>query len=145
MSIDTLSGGLRQVLAVDIGGTKIAAAVVNEAGEIERRLQKSISTDGPSAGIAQIAGILSRLLEQEGLASSEILAVGIGIPAVLEPVTDRVIWAPNLSGCRDVTLRESLQELTGMAVFVEYEGHTAVLGEWWAGAGRGSLLYGSWD
>jgi glucokinase len=137
LSTEHLTDGLRRVLAVDIGGTKIAAAIINEAGEIEERLQASTNRDGPSAGIAQIAEISTRLLEKRGLALSDILAVGIGIPAVLEPATDRVIWAPNLPGWRHVALRESLQELIALPVFVEYDGHTAVLGEWWVGAGRG--------
>lgn len=123
----------RHVIAVDIGGTKVAAAVVNETGIIEGRVQAFTRTDGPAAGIAQIADMLKQLLDEKGFVHSDITAIGIGIPAVLELETDRVIWAPNLPGWRDVALRERLQELTGLPVFVEYDGHTAVLGEWWVG------------
>jgi glucokinase len=56
---------------------------------------------------------------------------------VLENGTDRVIWAPNIPDCRDVDLRGPLGAALGMPVFLEYDGHTAVLGEWWQGAGRG--------
>ena len=125
------------VLAVDIGGTKIAAALVSPDGAVHGRRQVPTSQDGPQAGIAQIALLLQHLLSDAALPQTAVLGVGIGIPAVLDLQTDRVIWAPNLPGWRDVPLRERLQELVGLPVFVEYDGHTAVLGEWWAGAGRG--------
>jgi glucokinase len=126
----------RRVIAVDIGGTKIAAAIVNEAGKIESQIQALTCIDGPAAGIAQIADILEWLLAESGLDHSDITAIGIGIPAVLELKTDRVIWAPNMPGWRNVSLRERLGEMTGLPVFVEYDGHTAVLGEWWVGLGQ---------
>jgi glucokinase len=66
--------------------------------------------------------------------------VGIGIPAVLERDTDFVIWGPNLTGWRSVALKPELEHRINLPVYVEYDGHTAVLGEWWQGAARG---YGS--
>jgi glucokinase len=55
----------------------------------------------------------------------------------LDPQNDHVIWAPNLIGWRDVALRPALEKQLGLPVFVEYDGHAAVLGEWWTGAGKG--------
>jgi glucokinase len=48
-----------------------------------------------------------------------------------------VIWAPNLAGWQDVALRPALEERLGIPAFIEYDGHTAILGEWWQGAGQG--------
>jgi glucokinase len=87
--------------------------------------------------MAQIVRMLRSILIDQRLTKSEVAAVGIGIPAVLEQESDLVIWAPNISGWRDVPLRSTLEKELGLPVFVEYDGHTAVLGEYWLGAGRG--------
>ena len=122
------------VIALDIGGTKVAAALVSHDGEISHRLTEPTVQTGPADGIAQIAHLCQRVIAH---GEQSVGGVGIGIPAVLEPETDQVIWAPNLRGWRDVALRSSLEAQLGLPVAVEYDGHTAVLGEWWAGAGQG--------
>jgi glucokinase len=125
------------LLAVDLGGTKVAAALVTRQGDILLRIEEPTCQLGPQQGIAQIAGLLTSLLSQAGVAPTEILGIGIGIPAVLEAESDRVIWGPNLNGWRDVALRPGLEKLLGIPVYVEYDGHTAVLAELWQGAGQG--------
>jgi glucokinase len=122
------------VLAVDIGGTKIAAARVTGAGDIASRRRETTTTAGPQAIIDQLCQLLGGLRDETDEA---VLAVGVGIPAVLEPGSDRVIWGPNLPGFRDIPLRESLESILQLPVYLEYDGHTAVLGEWWRGTGRG--------
>ena len=121
------------VLAVDIGGTKIAAAGVTGSGQIVARRREATPVTGPTDLIARLTAMLADLRLEAGSP----VAVGIGIPAMLEPNSDRVLWAPNIPGCRDVLLREPLEQALGVPVFLEYDGHTAVLGEWWQGAGRG--------
>lgn len=125
------------VLAVDMGGTKLAVALVTPRGDLQAQLQEPTCQDGPDAGIAQIGRMLRTILKDQSITKNEVAAVGIGIPAVLEQETDLVIWAPNISGWRDVPLRATLEKEFGLPVFVEYDGHTAVLGEYWLGAGRG--------
>lgn len=127
----------RPILAVDVGGTKLAAALVTPQGKLAAWMQESTSQAGPEASIRQIAHLLRQLTASQGISMKEISAVGIGVPAVLEPGTDRVLWAPNLSGWREVPLCPALQDDMGLPVFAEYDGHTAVLGECWQGAGRG--------
>ncbi len=125
------------VLAVDIGGTKTAAALITPEGRIVSRAQEPTRQNGPQDGIQQISGLLENVLHASGHSLGDIAGIGIGIPAVLEPETDFVIWGPNLTDWRNVNLRGALQEYFQKPVCVEYDGHTAVLGEWWLGAGRG--------
>jgi glucokinase len=125
------------LLAVDIGGTKTAAAWMTVSGEILRRAEEPTNQSGPQAGLEQIERMLRSLLPDGQPAPEQVLGVGIGIPAVLELETDRVIWAPNIHGWRDVDLRFTLQRQLGLPVYVEYDGHTAVMGEFWQGAGQG--------
>lgn len=127
----------RPVLAVDLGGTKLAVAVVSPHGELLAQLQEPTCQDGPQAGIEQIVRLAQALLDSPNISTAGIEAVGVGIPAALERDSDFVIWAPNLNGWRDVALRPALEKALGLPVCVEYDGHTAVLAEYWLGAGRG--------
>lgn len=121
------------LLAVDIGGTKIAAALVTPQGAILAKARQPTSQAGPAAVAAQVAALRAEVAGSEPLA-----AVGAAVPAALDdPATDRVRWAPNLAGWRDVPFRELLAEQLGLPAFLEFDGHAAALGEWWAGAGRG--------
>lgn len=123
----------RTVLAVDIGGTKIAAAGVTGSRQIVARRREATPVTGPTDLMPRLTAMLADLQLEAGSP----VAVGIGLPAMLEPNSDRVLWAPNIPGCRDVLLREPLEQALRVPVFLEYDGHTAVLGEWWQGAGRG--------
>jgi glucokinase len=123
------------LLAVDLGGTKVAVGALTIEGEILGRAEEPTCQEGPAPLISQIARMLHSLQAKDRLAARTIC--GVGIPAVLEPETDFVIWGPNLSGWRNIDLRGALERELGLPVFVEYDGHTAVLGEWWLGAGRG--------
>lgn len=122
-----------RLLAVDVGGTKVAAALVTDRGELLAKVQEPTCLEGPEAVVAQIAA-LARQLDPGGTFS----ALGAAVPAALaSDGTDRVLWAPNLPGWRDVPLREMLRERLGIPACLEFDGHAAALGEWWVGAGRG--------
>lgn len=125
------------ILAIDIGGTKIAVGIVTTDGQILSSLTASTLQDGPEAGIEQIISLVGDLLQRNGLTKEQVLGIGVGIPAVLERETDFIIWGPNLSGWKNVDLKGALEKHFGTCVCIEYDGHTAVLGEWWKGAAQG--------
>ncbi|MRR30111.1 ROK family protein, partial [bacterium] len=125
------------VLAVDIGGTKIALAVVTSTGEILADKIFPTPQAGPENGIALIIKHLETLIRDSAIDANRLVGIGIGIPAVLEPGNDFIVWGPNLIGWKKVNLRGELEKHFGLPVSVEYDGHTAVLGEWWMGAGKG--------
>ena len=124
------------ILAVDIGGTKTAAAVVDGNGAILTRREEPTCQTGPKEGIIQIETLLDTLIHESQLPKNAWLGIGIGIPAVLEPETDFVVWGPNLKGWRNVDLSGALHQHFGLPVAIEYDGHAAALGEWWVGAGK---------
>lgn len=125
------------ILGVDIGGTKTAAALIDLAGQVHGPLQEPTCRSGPLEGVRQLTALLERVLRKTGRSLADVAAIGVGIPAVLAPETDEVLWAPNLAGWRNVDLRSPLAAAFGLPVAVEYDGHTATLAEWWLGEGRG--------
>lgn len=126
----------RPVLAVDLGGTKLAVAIVSPRGEVLAELQEPTCQDGPELGIEQIVRLARELLDSPAATGLQVETVGVGIPAVLERDSDFVIWGPNLNGWRNVALRPALEKSLGLPAYVEYDGHTAVLAEYWLGAGQ---------
>lgn len=119
-------------LAVDIGGTKVAVAVVDRDAHIVRKAHQPTDLRGVDYVVAQIASMSRDLLDGQPPA-----AVGLSVPAVIDPVTDRILWAPNLPGWENADIKARLSDQFGVPAALEYDGHTAVLGEWWGGFGRG--------
>lgn len=119
-------------LAVDVGGTKLAVAVVERDGTVLRKTSQPTDLRGVLYAVEQIVALSGGLLNGDRPA-----AVGVSVPAVLEHETDRVLWAPNLPGWEDADLKTMLSQRLGVPAALEYDGHAAVLGEWWAGKGRG--------
>jgi glucokinase len=124
------------LIAVDIGGTKTAVALVDQAGAILNRVSEPTSQNGPAAGFQQIIHLIENILGQAGKSAADCLGIGVGIAAVLDS-DDRIVWAPNISGWRDVDLRTALSRHFGIPAYLEYDGQAAVLGEWWLGAAQG--------
>jgi glucokinase len=125
------------VLAADIGGTKTATAVISSTGEILQRSRSPTARAGPAVLLDQIAAMLQVDLAQAGMDIADVLGLGIGMPAVIDVDHKVVVWAPNLPGWENVPLHDELTARLNLPVRIEYDGHTAVLGEWWLGAGRG--------
>ena len=121
------------VLAMDVGGTKTAAAIVNTRGEISARWRWPTDA-APETTIDRLAQIVSDLTDQRGAAPG---AIGIAVPAVLDDARERVIWAPNLPRWKDVHICEMLRHKTGLRVAMDFDGHLAAVGEHWLGALRG--------
>jgi glucokinase len=116
-------------VGVDIGGTKIAAGLVSEAGEILSSTQAPTPQD--SAHIpATVAELVERLTGEED-------ASGVGIGAAGFTSADRatVLFAPNISWV-DVPLATQVSALVGLPVVVENDANAAAWGEFRFGAGE---------
>ncbi len=122
------------ILAVDLGGTKLAAALVNRTGKIS--IQKSVIVDSSSA-LAPVEQILDAAQELAGgnHLRGRIAAVGVAIPGMVR--RDGTVWAPNLPGWKNMALARRLQQALRVPVVVESDRNAAVLGEAWRGAARG--------
>ena len=97
------------VLAADIGGTKIDAALASVAGEILQR--RRIPTDaaaGPAQALRRLAGVFAELLPAD-LSLSDVV-VAVACPGVVQP--HHILLAPNLPGWEDVALAADVAAAT---------------------------------
>ena len=120
------------VLGIDLGGTKIAAALISP--DLKILWEDKVPTDACSG----VEGVLSQLLELIKTASAYAnpTAIGLGIPGPLDRKTGTVINAPNL-GWHHVPIGRLLEEAAGIPVLLENDANAAALGEQVFGAGRG--------
>ena len=119
-------------LAGDVGGTKVAVAVVDRDGHVMRKLHQPTDLRGPNHVVNQIVAMSHALLNGQTP-----VAVGLSVPAVIDPATDCVLWAPNLPGWENADIKGLLSDRFGVPAAIQYDGHAAALGEWWGGDGHG--------
>jgi len=124
----------RLAIGVDLGGTKIHAAVVDSEGTVvsSHRLGTDVE-GGPSRVVEDIAHAVRTGL---GANLSEIEAVGVGVAGQIEAESGVVRSSPNLKWT-DFPFGERLQQALGIPVVVENDVRAATWGEWRHGAGRG--------
>ena len=128
-------------IGVDLGGTKIAAAVVDvSSGAVAAR--ESIPTEahaGPDAVLARISELILSVGRAAGLAPEQIGAVGVGVPGPFDQATGQTIFLPNLAGMwRGVRVREQLRHTFDWPIWLINDARAFVLAEATFGAGRGA-------
>jgi glucokinase len=121
-------------IGVDLGGTKIEAALVGGSGEILKRLRVATGAgEGPEAVTARVCGVVRDLLPN---ADSRPVGLGVGVAGQIDPSGETVRFAPNLDW-HDVPLQAALQRHLTLPVVLLNDVRAATWGEWLFGAGRG--------
>jgi glucokinase len=120
------------ILALDIGGTKIAAGIVDDAGTVLQRFQQPTPSDSAEAAWQVTADLIGQArsvapVRAVGIASAGPVALGAG---TISPV--------NIAVWQDFPIVDRVAELTGLPVRLGGDGLCMALGEHWRGAGRGA-------
>src|SRR5215471_11208473 len=122
-----------RVLALDIGGTKMAAAIVDADGRIATRDRIATSTSADSEGLfANLAEMCDALLS-----TAPVAAIGAGCGGPMR-YPSGVVSPLNIHAWRDFPLRERLASRFGVPTIVDNDAKALALGERWLGAGQGS-------
>ncbi len=128
----------RLFIGIDLGGTKIASALVDaDMRIVDRVVVATRPQEGPNAVIGRMLDTARDLAARKGLDASDVRAIGIGCPGPLDQETGIVLDAPNLMW-KDVSLAAPMAEATGRPVYVENDANVAALAENRLGAGRGT-------
>ena len=124
-------------LGIDLGGTNVAAAVVDQDGTILGKVSLPTPRTGPEAVADQMAAAARAAAEQAGIGMEEIQSVGIGSPGTIEPQHGLIKFWSNLD-FEDVPLAALMEERLNKPIYLENDANAAALGEFAAGAGKGS-------
>jgi glucokinase len=126
------------VLALDIGGTKVAAGVVGPDGETRSfQVAPSRTERGPEAVLADLFQLGRESVEQSGVPWTEITAVGIGCGGPLDAAEGILLAPPHLPGFRDVPVAALAEKAFERPALLENDGTAAAAAEQRFGAGVG--------
>lgn len=128
---------MARIAGIDVGGTNIEGALVDDDHGVGERTKVSTPTNGPDAVVAAISDLVDQLPERPD-------ALGIGIPGA---VSDGVLSTPpNLANFpASFDMAAALREATSLPVALGNDVNVGVLGEWVAGAGQGARhVFGVW-
>jgi glucokinase len=119
-----------------MGGTKILAAAINSTGGIITRVKVNTKTgSSPKEYTKSLANVTDAVMDELHLSRTNVKAVCIGIPGLVNPVTGIVGIAPNL-GIKNFNIGKSLQKQISFPVLIENDVNLGALGIKYFGAGR---------
>lgn len=123
------------IIAVDLGGTRVRAARLNHALEIELR-QEMLTEDerGLEATLARIQEMIRAVWPTDG---TPVAGIGVSAPGPLNPMTGVVVMPPNLKGWHNVPLGTILRDTFDVPVYIGNDANVAGLAETVMGAARG--------
>lgn len=127
----------RVVIGVDIGGTKVAAGLVNAEGQILARSRTPMATAGPPSNGLDAVSAAVRNLFPDASAQKQITGIGICAPGPLNPETGVIINPPNLAIWHNYPLAEEMRRVFHVPVRIDNDGNAAALAECKWGAARG--------
>jgi glucokinase len=122
------------VIGVDLGGTKLLAGTVDSKLEVHHRVYRLARTDDAVALIDQLVEAVQEAVEA---APAPVLAVGLGIPCLVEPDTGVALDSNHLP-LHGVAVRDLLAERLGLPIAVDNDANAAMLAEWRWGEARGT-------
>jgi glucokinase len=118
-------------IGVDIGGTKVAAGVVDARGRVLARARRLTPSRDPKAVQETITEVVSVLR-----ADHDVIAVGIGAAGFVDSERAQVRFAPHLAW-RNEPLRDAITASVRLPVVVENDANAAAWAEWRFGVGQG--------
>jgi glucokinase len=131
-------------LGVDIGGTKVAAGLVDSAGTILFQTRVPMAVRGSAAeGVRAVQSAIEGIFSARPDAQSSLTGIGICAPGPLDPVTGVILNPPNVPCWRNFPLAAEVQRITGISARLDNDGNAAALAEaiWGAGVGYRNIFY----
>ncbi len=118
-------------IGIDIGGTKIAGAVVDELGIIAAEERTPTEASSPDAIVEAVVGMVERLRALH----PDVVAVGVAAAGFIDAAQSTVYYAPNINW-RNEPVREKLRGRIDLPIVIENDANAAGWAEFRYGAGR---------
>lgn len=118
-------------IGIDIGGTKIAGALVDEYGQIVAELKVPTPATDPDAIVDAVVELVDQLS-----VGHEVIGVGVAAAGFIDADQSQIIYAPNLSW-RNEPFKSKLEKKISLPIIIENDANAAGWAEYRFGAGRG--------
>ena len=117
------------VVGVDLGGTKILSGVFDHSLECIGTAKLSTKSQrGVDKVVERIARCAQDAVDEADLTFKQVAGVGIGAPGSVDFDSGTVLFAPNLEGWKEISLKKELEKALGVPVFVENDCNISALG-----------------
>ena len=125
----------RAAIGVDLGGSHVMAAVVDDTGEIHAKFERDIEDRAPAAVVGALADVVKSAI---GATKHDVMGIGIGSPGNIDPASGTIRYSPNF-GWQNVALGARVRDVfPKYEVFVGNDARCATLGEYVHGVGQGT-------
>ncbi len=127
----------RLYLGIDIGGTKISGALIDDKGHISAR--GKLPTPIPSTPkliLERIKKLVRELTKSAGLETGVLAGIGVGVPGVVRPDHETILITPNI-GLSHFPLAQRLKKIYKVKVVLGNDVNLGILAESWLGVGKG--------
>lgn len=123
-------------LGIDVGGTKIMAALADAHGSViaRKRMPTPRNTKGEHV-VAAIADIVAVLLAEHRVESRQLAGIGLAIPGTVAPAEGKVVFTPNMT-LSGMVIAPLLRNRFKVPVYIGNDVNLGTLGEAWRGAAR---------
>ncbi len=128
---------MRRIVGVDLGGTKIASALVTEDGRIAAfDVRPTAADEGQEAVLDRMEAGIRAVMAAGGVGPSDLLGIGVAAPGPCDRRTGVLTQPPNLPGWHNVPLKAIFEARLGVRTFLGNDANMAAQGEHRFGAGR---------
>jgi predicted NBD/HSP70 family sugar kinase len=124
------------VVGVDVGRSWVRVAIADLGGSVVGRRDERNRARGASALVARVHSLAHEVVAESGVAWGDVVHTVVGSPGVLDPVTGRLRYAPNLPGWGRPGLVDELRGALTPSLAIDNDTNLAALGERAYGHGR---------
>lgn len=120
----------KKYICLDIGGTKILGAVLDEKDNIAFKVKKKTKANKGIKEIEKrIIDVINELIKESGTDKNDIEAIAAGAPGVINQKNGEIIYAPNLPW-KNYNLKEVVEKEFGIPFYIGNDANLGILGEW---------------
>jgi glucokinase len=124
-------------IGIDVGGTNLAAGVLNEDGRLLSRIMSPTDVSQSSEKLCEdMLRISLESVTAAGLSPAQISGIGIGVPGSVDRKNGIILYTPN-APFRNTPVRRIIQSIWNLPVVLENDANCAALGEYYAGNAKG--------
>lgn len=127
---------MKTYIGVDLGGTNVRAAIVDEDGKVLiQKKSPSYAQEGKEKVMDTIINLIKSLPDYESCSG-----IGVGVPGPCDDKTGSMVLATNLPGFEGYSIANKLEETFHMPSFIDNDANVAALAEALVGAGKGKKV-----
>ncbi|CAH2717361.1 Glucokinase [Neobacillus rhizosphaerae] len=127
---------MKKAIGIDIGGTKIAAAIITESGELLKRTEVKSDPSDREKMFAQVVEAVEQVLEKSSFSWAEIEGIGVGVPGKVDRENGIAVFQNNLPWEQFPVVARLQEQFGTEQITIDNDVYMAAFAEWKAAQGK---------